>query len=160
MPDKITIRVAKIADAAALTHLNLLFNGSSDPVEVMAQRLADPRQVEIALLAEMSGEIIGFAGLRLIPSLFYPETLAELTELFVAEAYRRQGVGRALIVEAEQRAIQGGARELLVLTGRDNQEAQALYYSLGYGVHADEPLALHKNLTETPASEQSFRQDV
>ncbi len=160
MPNNLIIRPATVADAAALTRLNLLFNGSSNPAEVMAQRLADPRQVESAFLAEIGGEIVGFAGLRLIPSLFYPETLAELTELFVEEAYRRQGVGRALIAVVEQKAIERGARELLVLTDRDNQEAQALYYSLGYGAYADEPLALHKNLAATPTSEQSFRQDV
>ncbi|MBK9050483.1 MAG: GNAT family N-acetyltransferase [Chloroflexi bacterium] len=133
MPDKFTIRVAKIADAAALTRLNILFNGSSDPAEVMAQRLADPRQVEIALVAESAGQVIGFAGLRRIPSLFYAETFAELTELFVEERYRRQGIGQALITVAEQLAIQGGSRELMVLTGKDNQEAQSLYRSQGYG---------------------------
>lgn len=157
MPDKFTIRVAKIADAAALTHLNSLFNGSSEPAEVMAQRLADPRQVEIALVAESAGQVIAFAGLRLVPSLFYAEPLAELTELFVEEAYRRRGVGWALIVEAEQRAIQGGARELLILTDMDNVGAQALYHALGY---EDYDLALRKTLVKPETIKQSSRQDV
>jgi len=146
MTGKFIIRLATVADAAALTRLNSLFNGSSDPAEVMAQRLADPRQVEIALVAESAGQVIGFAGLRRIPSLFYVQTFAELTELFVEEPYRRQGIGQALIAVAEQLAIQSGARELLVLTGKDNEEAQALYRSQGYVEYDDEDLAWHKNL--------------
>lgn len=157
MKAQITVRQAMVQDAAALTRLNSRFNGSSEPAEVMAQRLADPRQVEIALVAESAGQVIAFAGLRLVPSLFYAEPLAELTELFVEEAYRRRGVGRALIVEAEQRAIHGGARELLILTDMDNVGAQALYHALGY---EDDDLALRKTLVKPETIKQSSRQDV
>ena len=44
--------------------------------------------------------------------------------------HRRQGVGRALMVRAEQIAHTAGATQLFVLTSFDNVEAQALYRDL------------------------------
>ena len=79
---------------------------------------------------------MGIANLRRLSPVFYPEPYAELTELFVEEAYRRLGVGRALVAYAEQLARQSGAGELFILTGADNLPAQAFYRALGY--QADE----------------------
>lgn len=142
---KLLIRVATAEDAAAIAHLNTLFNGSSEPADILASRLADPHHVEKALLAEMDGQVVGFAGLRIAPALFYPTPQAELTELFVLEAYRRQGVGRALILYAESLAQQSGAESLLILTDLSNGVAQALYHTMGY---VDDALALRKEWGE------------
>lgn len=141
----IVIRVATDDDAAAVVYLNTLFNGSSEPAEKLAPRLADPQHVEKALLAEMDGQVVGFAGLRLVPALFYPTPQAELTELFVLETHRRQGVGRALVAYAESVARQNGAESLLILTDLSNSAAQTLYHALGY---EDEALALRKGWGE------------
>lgn len=143
MSTNVIIRIATGDDAAAIVHLNILFNGSSEPADKLAPRLADPHHVEKALLAEMDGQLVGFAGLRIVPALFYPTPQAELTELFVIEAYRRRGVGRALIAFAEALAQELGAESLLILTDLDNVAAQALYHAAGY---EDDALALRKVL--------------
>lgn len=130
--DEIVTRAAGPRDASELARLNAAFNGVHDPPEAIAARLADPQRVETPILAEVNGRAVGFAALRLVPCVFYAQPHAELTELFVEAPYRRQGVGRALVAHAERLARQGGARELVLLTGLDNANAQAFYCVQGY----------------------------
>jgi ribosomal protein S18 acetylase RimI-like enzyme len=143
MNEEIAVRVAIATDAIELARLNAAFNGGEEPPGALADRLADPERTETALLAEIAGHVVGFAGLRISPGLFYAEPRAELTELYVEPGYRRRGVGRALTIHAEQMARAAGATELFVLTGFDNVEAQALYRELGF---LDQELALRKEL--------------
>lgn len=144
-PSELTTRVATAGDAPDLTRLNALFNDVHEEPAVLAARLADPQCVETPLVTEVDGRIVGFAGLRIIPSVFYPNLHAELTELFVEPGYRRRGLGRALIAHAEQLARGRGASQLVVLTAADNGPAQALYRSMGFD-HED--LALFKDLRQ------------
>ena len=126
------VRSATPTDAPQLARLNLLFNSCDEPAENYAARLADPGRVDTPLLAETNGRAVAFANLRLLQPVFYPEPYAELTELFVEEAYRRQGVGRLLVAHAERLALAGGALKMHILTSTDNLPAQAFYHSLGY----------------------------
>lgn len=57
---------------------------------------------------------------------------AELTELFVVEAFRHRGVASALVAHAERLARAAGAADLRILTGRDHVAAQAFYRALEY----------------------------
>ncbi|HIB91670.1 TPA: N-acetyltransferase, partial [Candidatus Poribacteria bacterium] len=113
--------------------------------EQLSSRLANPHCVETPIVAEVDNGIVGFASLRLVSCLFYDTPHAELTELFVQEAYRRRGIGRALIAHAERLACEGGATELLVLTSFTNHEAQSLYHAMGY---EDDDLAMSKTLLD------------
>jgi ribosomal protein S18 acetylase RimI-like enzyme len=141
--DNLATHVATPGDAPELARLNAAFNGVQEPPERLAARLADPKRVERPIIAEIEGRAVGFACLRLVPSLCYDPTHAELTELFVEEAYRSQGIGRALVAYAERLAQEGGATELTLLTGLENAHAQAFYRALGY---ADWELAMRKRL--------------
>lgn len=132
MNHPITTRIATPADAPDLARLNSLFNDSHDTPEQLAARLAAPNRVETPVLAEINGRIIGFAALRLVPSVFYATLHAELTELFVEEPYRRYGVGRILVAHVERLAREGGADELFVATDPANMPALALYHTLGF----------------------------
>jgi ribosomal protein S18 acetylase RimI-like enzyme len=142
-PVKITVRIAGVPDALALRRLNVAFNGGDEPPEYIAARLADPRCVEKPILAEIDGQAVGFAALRVAPCVFYPEPHAELTELYVEPEYRRKGVGRALVSYAQALAQEVGAKGLVVLTSLSNHAAQAFYHALGY---RDDDLALWKDL--------------
>jgi ribosomal protein S18 acetylase RimI-like enzyme len=131
-PNDLSLRIATPADAEVLAELNRLFNQADEPAELWAERLADPRQIERAILAEVNGQVVGMAGLRLAPGLFYPEPQAEITELFVLPNFRRKGVGRALLEKAEALARQAGASELIIRVDAENDSARHLYRSLGY----------------------------
>jgi GNAT superfamily N-acetyltransferase len=139
----LVIRIGSQADAPALARLNIAFNGGDETPERIATRLADPRCVETPLLAEIDGRAVGFAALRIVPCVFYPEPYVELTELYLEPEYRRVGIGRALVSYAETLERGAGARGLVVLTSLRNQAAQAFYHALGY---RDDDLALWKDL--------------
>jgi GNAT superfamily N-acetyltransferase len=143
MTHSLHTRIATAADAAALAELNALFNGVRATAEQIAAQLARAAGVEAALLGELDGIAAGFACVRITPCVCYAEPAAELTELFVVEAWRGRGLGRALILHAEQLARQRGAEALLVLTGKDNAPAQRLYRAMGF---VDGDIALHKPL--------------
>lgn len=129
---KILTRVATSDDVQDLARLNAEFNGSSDPAESLAKRLADPSCVEQPLLAEIDGYVVGFAALRIVPCVFYVDPRGELTELFVEQQYRRLGVGQEMLRLAEKIAKEKGVKELFVLTDVTNQVAQSFYISTGY----------------------------
>ena len=129
------IRVARANDAVEIARLNLAFNGVTDPPEAYAARLADPRRVDHPILALLDERAVGLANLRLAPNVFYAEPYAELSELFVEEAHRRQGIARALIQAAERLAVESGARQMVILTDFYNHPAQQLYRALGFQHH-------------------------
>jgi ribosomal protein S18 acetylase RimI-like enzyme len=140
----ISIRAATPADAPALAQFNAAFNGVHDPPEQIAARMAAAGALETALLAEVDGQVAGFACLRVVPCLLYAEPYAELTELYVDPGHRRRGVGRALIGAAEQLARARGAAEVIIMTGVGNAAAQTLYRAAGYEIYA---AALNRKVT-------------
>lgn len=158
-PAGLAIRPATPADRAALDEQAMLLNrfeepfahdrrldlpGGMESVDTLLQRVADTGGA--LLVAERDGGVVGHMALwfdRMPP--FVREELrdyAYIGDLFVREAHRGQGIGRALIAEAERLArARGVARILLgVLPGNP---AEALYRRLGYRTYA---LELAKNL--------------
>jgi cytidine deaminase len=143
------IRTATADDASELARLNADFNETDTPADHIASRLADPHGIETAIVAEIDGRLVGFAGLRITTSPFYREPSAELTELYVEPAYQRQGIGRALATYAEDLAHSRGVDEMMVVAGFDNPPALALYQSLGYRIASDPALFKSLRLTDT-----------
>ena len=132
MDENITLSIATMGDAPAIARLNLLFNEATDPAEAIAARMSDPACVETAILAKEDEKTIGFALVRVVPTVLYADPHAELTELYVMEDFRQHGIASELIAFAEQVAMQKGARSLLIQTGDDNVPALALYKKHGY----------------------------
>lgn len=137
------IRAAGLEDAGVLAPLLEAFNGPPVSEAQTRQRLSAVQGIETVLLAEVAGEAVGFASLRLVPFLSADAPRAELTELYVDPGYRRRGIGGALVRHVEGLAIKSGAAELVLLTGLDNKEAQAFYCRLGY---RDAALAMDRPL--------------
>ena len=133
MSCKILTRKATFDDLGDLARLNEMFNGVKGTPGQLATRLANPKCVEIPIVAEVDNQVVGFAGLRVAPTVFYEEPHAELTEIFVEESYRRQGVGQAMIRFAEGLAQGEGAEELVLQTGKENLAAREFYAAIGYG---------------------------
>jgi ribosomal protein S18 acetylase RimI-like enzyme len=130
------IRSATSADAGDLARMNAAFNDVSDSAAQIAERLAACAEIETVLVAELDGHVAGFACLRVVPCVLYDQPYAELTELYVELAFRRRGIGRALILRAEELARARGAADLLIMTGTGNLAAQALYRAAGYDTYA------------------------
>lgn len=131
----ITIRRAVPADAADIARLNLAFNDLRTTVETIAAQLAAGPLFETLYVAEIDGQVVGLASLRLLPQALDPIPYAELSELFVDDAYRGRGVGRALVRHVEAEARAAGAQQIVLLTAWRNTNAHAFYHTLGYRLY-------------------------
>ena len=137
----IIVRQATPDDATEIARLNESFNDLRSTPEAIAAQIIRCAGIETMYLAAVDGHVAGMASLRLLPNICDPTPYAELTELFVEEAYRRLGVGRALVEQIEQAARAGGANQLILLTSFKNSRAHAFYHTLGYAMYS---FAMHK----------------
>lgn len=128
----LTIRYAIPADAPALHLLNESFNGPGEAsCEQVRAALSSPGG-EITAIAYLDDTPAGFCCAQVTRSLCYRAPMGELTELYVAPAFRHQGIARRLIAHAEAALITRGVSTIRILTGADNTKSQALYKTLGY----------------------------
>ena len=141
----LTVRPATPDDAMELARLLDLFDHMGAMPEQVAARMLACQHVLTTFIGELDGQPVGFACLRLVPHLQGDEPYAELTDIYVDGPFRRQGVARALITHIEAAARAAGAREVVIITGFDNADAQAAYRASGY---ADWALAMRKRFPE------------
>lgn len=89
-------------------------------------------QESVILVAENAGELIGFC--QMYPTFCSVEAapIVVLYDLFVSQAARKTGAGRALMLAAQDYAKQNGFVRLDLSTAKTNVNAQALYESLGW----------------------------
>ncbi|MCL2866896.1 MAG: GNAT family N-acetyltransferase [Clostridia bacterium] len=125
--------MARGADAPELLKLNDLFNGGGcNTVETVAESLEGNGR-EMVYVAADGKTLAGFCCGQIQQSICYAYPFAEITELYVMDAYRRQGIGKQLLVMMENALFKRGVKHLHILTGRENHIAQALYRACGYG---------------------------
>jgi ribosomal protein S18 acetylase RimI-like enzyme len=94
------------------------------------------RPGDTALVAEEEGELLGLVWWRRFTEAdhghgFVDEQTPELG-IGVREGYRSRGVGRALMLAAEERARADGLARLSLSVEPENHRAKRLYQSLGY----------------------------
>ena len=140
MPN-ITIHQATPDDATELARLLNLFDALGATPEQVASRMQACQSVLTTFIGAVDGQPAGFACLRLVPHLQGDAPYAELTDIYVDAPARRHGVARALIAHVEAVARAAGATEVVIITGFDNEGAQAAYRANGY---ADWALAMLK----------------
>ncbi|MDD5708288.1 MAG: GNAT family N-acetyltransferase [Kiritimatiellae bacterium] len=128
---KIRIHRAEACDAAVLAGLNAEFNEVRMPIALIKKRVRTNRK-ELVLLADVSGDVAGYACVQFSRSMCYQDDWAEITEMYVRDRFRRMGVGTALLSAAERGAAQRKVYQFVVLTGGRNRKGQALYSSAGY----------------------------
>ncbi|MBL3700339.1 GNAT family N-acetyltransferase [Leucobacter luti] len=90
----------------------------------------DPSHSSNALVAELDGEILGFAHHRPVVAPSLGATARFLDDLFTDPAARGRGIGRALITRLREIAAAEGGTFVQWVTAEDNHQAQALYNSL------------------------------
>ncbi len=142
-----TIRARRATpdDATELARMLDLFDGMGATPAQVAARMRACQDVLTTFIGELDGRPVGFACLRLVPHLQGDEPYAELTDIYVYAPVRRQGVGRALVAQIEAAARAAGAGELVIITGLDNEGAQAAYRASGYAAWA---LAMQKRFPD------------
>ena len=126
------IRQAQTTDTDALFVLNEGFNGAGCTSK---ERLAESLRSncgETVLVAETASGIVGFCCAQRLRSMCYHEDYVEITELFVREEFRRQGIAKALLSYAEGWFADRGVKSFQLFTGKDNAAAQSLYEAVDY----------------------------
>ena len=104
---------------------------TEEVTEATFARIFDPREPVHALVAERGGELIGFAHYLFQRSTWLLNPQCFLHDLYVAEAARGRGVGRALIAAVVGAAKEKGAARVLWNTHETNAAARRLYDEVG-----------------------------
>jgi GNAT superfamily N-acetyltransferase len=92
---------------------------------VYDEQIVDPNSHHI--VAEDSSGVVAFASLHFRGRLNQATEEAWIPDLIVAERARRQGVGRALLDEAERHARERGCHVLSLESGYQRAEAHHMY---------------------------------
>lgn len=98
---------------------------------------------DLLLVADSHGRIVGtviggWDGWR-----------AQIARLTTAQDFRRKGVARALVEEAERRLYARGARRIYALVDRDNEPGIAFWKASGY-ITSDKNVQYSRNLDSSP----------
>lgn len=127
-------RLACPADAEALVRLNAAFNGVDDisPEDVRRSLLNSPEVVVIAVEDDLA---VAFCCAQVHHSFCYKAPVAEVTEMYVDEGYRRRGcaIGMLRFLEEHLRTA-FAVDELHLLTGTKNHAAKSAYQKAGFTV--------------------------
>jgi GNAT superfamily N-acetyltransferase len=147
MQHAIQIRPAAAADSPAISPL-LEQLGYRMPLDALAEKLSANTAGRFAFVAEIDGRIAGFMTLHVIDWFHRSDAAARLSAVAVDAAYRRMGVGRALVAFAETTASQIGCSyiELTSSLRRKPGGTYAFYDSLGYRSAQDETTYFRKAL--------------
>ena len=122
-------------NANDIQHLLPLLDELGYPVDAATlsarfERFRD--QGEKALVAERDGRIIGLLTLHITPVLHRAGSVGRVTTLVVEKTAQGQGVGSALMDEAERRLWDAGCVLVEVTSNRKRTDAHAFYEKLGY----------------------------
>jgi GNAT superfamily N-acetyltransferase len=126
--------------AAHLAEMERRYGAEDEWDGLVANQLAPPHGT--FLIAWLDDAAVGCGGLRRID-----DTTGEIKRMYVTDACRRQGVGRAVLGALEHTASALGYERLVLETGTLQPEAIALYESHGYepiepyGVYRDSPMS-------------------
>lgn len=116
-----------------------IFQETSDPKDTKDYLLTSIRSKDaVVFVAEDHCEIIGgiLVWVRQTPeiSVLVPHTYVSIENLVVADAFRRQGVGKALIEHIHLWAAERGLQQVQLTVWDFNKSAQEFYKNLGYEI--------------------------
>ena len=142
----IDIRLANNTDAPELNKLNNLFNGDGNNTIDAIEESINENEQEIICVAVDGNKLVGFCCGQILKSMCYSYKSAEITELYVMDGYRRQGIGKQLLDATEKELYRRAVKHLHILTGDKNVIAQTLYRSCGYRDTSE--ILLDKNMED------------
>jgi GNAT superfamily N-acetyltransferase len=143
----VTVRRATAEDAAKVAGFAVLINEQHvgyDPVRFArmitregAEQFYRDRAVAAdaaVLVAELDGEIVGFAYLQYEPQAF-EDILTNaiwLHDIYIDEAARGKGIGRAIMAAVADVAKEFGAEKTVLATAAKNEKGREFFESLGF----------------------------
>ena len=137
-PPGFRIRAAKSADAPLLhefirelAYYEGLAHECHITVEAAFEYILGPRRVADAIIAEVEGQPAGFAVYYWTLSTFAARPGLYLEDLFVRPAFRKRGIGSALLHEVGRIAHRAGSGRFEWIALKWNEKARALYRSSG-----------------------------
>ncbi len=125
--DAVTIHALIVALAEFEREPDAVVNGA----DVLRAQLAAPRPPFECLLAEVDGAAVGFALFFPTYSTWLGRPGLWLEDLFVLEAHRRRGIGRALLRRVAQLALERGCGRFEWSVLDWNTGARDFYRGLG-----------------------------
>jgi GNAT superfamily N-acetyltransferase len=128
----VSVRSARTADAADVAHLTAQLGYDVDARE-LRERLARilERTDQRFMIAEFEGSPVGWLHAA-IWEFVETEAFVVIAGLVVDRRYRRQGIGAALMAQAERWALEQGCRVVRLWSSAGRTEAHAFYERLGY----------------------------
>ena len=127
------IRDAKVTDAEAIWKLNTEEMGYTFSLEAtrgkLIKLLTDVNNRIFVAVAD--GMIVGYIHANGYELLFAP-SMRNVLAIAVSSQYKRQGIGRALLTEVEQWAVESGSTGVRLVSGEMRTEAHEFYRSCGY----------------------------
>ncbi len=100
---------------------------AEDITELTFQRALDPHEPVFIVLARDGDAVVGFATFILHRSTWARTHYLYLEDLFVTEAARGTGAGRALVEHVIEIGRQNGVERVYWVTGELNERARVLY---------------------------------
>lgn len=129
----IVIRPAAVTDFAPIARLVSELGYQTSPSQMQRRLEAILGDHDYYTLVACEDEhVIGFVGTRTGPLYESDGRYGQIMALAVASTHHRRGLGRMLMLAAESKLADCGARELVVTSGHHRSGAHAFYESCGY----------------------------
>lgn len=128
-----TIREAKLTDIKAINHLNTFTLQHEYPLEEAEKQLVYllSSPTNQLFVKEIDGNVVGYIQLAEYVSTYGPR-LMNVLGLAVEPACHNQGIGKALLIHAEEWAKESGADGIRLNSGLERTQAHKFYEHLGY----------------------------
>ena len=124
---RVVVEPMRLEDVAAVHEIERLSFRTPWPAYAFEQELKGNRLARY-LVARFGDRVVGFAGLWLMVD------EAHVTTFGVHPDWRRQGIGRQLLLNLAELSVAIGARRMTLEVRASNGVAQALYRALGFDV--------------------------
>jgi ribosomal-protein-alanine acetyltransferase len=123
----LVVEPMRLADVADVLEIERLSFSSPWPAYAFEQELTANRLAHY-LVARLDDRVVGFGGIWLMVD------EAHITTFGVHPDYRRQGIGRRLLLRLAEVAIELGSARMTLEVRVSNTPAQILYRSFGFRV--------------------------
>lgn len=140
------IRPARPADAASilaiLRDIEWLVHVKGAEGEVVRRiaghigQCAASESHAVLVAEDSAGTLVGYVAVHWLPYLILPGCEGYVSELFVREAERGNGIGRMLLDAVRKRALERGCYRLHLVTGR-GRDSYRIYRELGWKERPD-----------------------